>query len=333
MLTSFFQSKEFGEFQDKIPYRGKTWLLKHHDQNLCLVIRQKMRFGKCFLWVPYLRVQGTGYWGLVLEDLRRIAKDENAIFARVEPAEGFDDKDIAELKKKWLIKPAKKRFTPEHTLILNLEKTEEELLAQMKPKGRYNINVARKNGVVVKQFNDKIPEKDFDAFYKILEKTGERDEFGIHPKSFYKTLLDTFVPKKMASLFLAYNKEGAVVAGIIVIFYGDTATYYYGASDYTHRNLMAPYALQWEAIREAKKRGMKYYDFLGIAPVTLSLSPFDSAHGDPELVEGSKGDRHPWAGVTDFKKKFGGREVSFPKAFDVVYKPVWYKAMVVAKRV
>lgn len=258
---------------------------------------------------------------VLFEDLRRIAKEEGAIFVRVEPAESFDDTEIAKLKEKWKIAPAKKRFTPEHTLILDLDKNEDEILAQMKPKGRYNVNVARKNGVVVKQFSDKIPEKDFNAFYEILEKTGERDEFGIHPKSFYKTLLATFTSKGMASLFLVYSpchceesRHGGmtkqstcasqVVAGIIVIFYGDTATYYYGASDYTHRNLMAPYALQWAAIREAKKRGMKYYDFLGISP--------------------SDNKNHPWAGVTEFKKKFGGREVSFPKAFDVIYKPFWY---------
>jgi len=310
VASTFFQSREFAEFQDKIPYRGKTWLLKHGERDLHLVIRQKMRFGKCFLWVPYI---GGEIHNMLLQDLARIAKEENAIFARIEPHTNADTARIEDLRKSWRIRHAKKRFTPEHTLILDLEKTEEELLAQMKPKGRYNIGVARKNGVVVKQSNDKIPEKDFDAFYKILEKTGERDEFGIHPKSFYKTLLDTFIPKKMASLFLAYDKKGVVVAGIIVIFYGDTATYYYGASDHGYRNLMAPYALQWEAIREAKKRDIKYYDFLGIAPTDVTLR-------EPQ------GDRHPWAGVTDFKKKFGGREVSFPKAFDVVYKPVWYLA-------
>lgn len=241
---------------------------------------------------------------VLFEDLARIAKEEGAIFARVEPGENWQDSDTAELKKQWRIRPAKKRFTPERTLVLDLDKSEDEILAQMKPKGRYNIGVAQKKGVVVKQLGADVPVPDFDAFYKILEKTGERDEFGIHPKSFYKTLLETFAPQGMASLFLAYDKEETIVAGIIVIFYGNTATYYYGASDYAHRNLMAPYALQWEAIREAKKRGMRYYDFLGIAPTDNK--------------------KHPWAGVTEFKKKFGGREKGFPKVFDVVYKPVLY---------
>jgi len=84
----------------------------------------------------------------------------------------------------------------------------------------------------------------------------------------------------------------------------DWGIYYYGASDNHYRKVMAPYLLQWEAIKESKKRGCKYYDFLGIAP------------------EGAV--NHPWAGVTQFKGKFGGEVVDYPKAKDLVLKPFWY---------
>lgn len=304
-ISSFFQSKEFAEFQDKIPYRGKTWLLKYHDQDLCLVIRQKLRFGKCWLWVPY---GPLGFSEEIFEDLARIAKEEKAIFARIEPPSKFlPGEEFDFLKSRWRIVKSKQRFTPEHSLILDLEKTEDEILAQMKPKGRYNILTAKRHNVLIQQYNSNISEKDFGAFYKILQKTGSRDGFGIHPKYFYKTLLEVLAPKKMASLFLAHH-QNAVIGGIIVVFYKDTATYYYGASSYEHRSLMAPYLLQWEAIREAKRRGMKYYDFLGIAPP-----------GE---------ENHPYAGITEFKKKFGGREVIYPPAFDIIYKPIWYRAAV-----
>jgi lipid II:glycine glycyltransferase (peptidoglycan interpeptide bridge formation enzyme) len=173
----------------------------------------------------------------------------------------------------------------------------------MKPKGRYNISVALRHGVNVEKFVHVHKQENFADFYQLLKKTAQRDDFGIHPKYFYETLLETF--GENSRLFLAFSKDKKVIGGIIVIFYKDTATYYYGASDHAHRNLMAPYLLQWEAIREAKRRGMKYYDFLGIAP------PGDK--------------NHSYAGITEFKKKFGGKEVSYPTAFDIVYKPMLYK--------
>lgn len=306
---TFFQSWAFGEFQEKIPYRGKCWALVAKDAT-CLVIKMKLRFGKCWLWIPYGPLTNChaepveASLNQIFEDLAKIAKEERAIFARIEPPSGFLFRPGAEFD--WHTKKSPDRFTPEHTLILDLEKTEEEILAQMKPKGRYNIQIAKRHNVLVQQYNSDIPEKDFTAFYEILKKTGNRDGFGIHPKYFYKTLLETLAPKKMASLFLAYY-QSAVIGGIIIMFYKDTATYYYGASSNKHRNLMAPYLLQWEAICETKRRGMKTYDFLGTAPPNAK--------------------NHLWSGITDFKKKFGGKEITYLPAFDVVYRPFLYRAM------
>lgn len=283
---TFFQSALFEKFQEKIPYRGKTW----RTSDGCLVVRIKMRFGFSWLWLPYAPPLKQPAFA----ELAKIAKEERAIFARIEPflpGEEFDSTKSPQ------------RFTPEHSLVLDLEKSEEEILAQMKPKGRYNIQIAKRHGVLVHRYGSDAPEKDFAAFYEILKKTGGRDGFSIHPKFFYATLLETFGAEG-ANLFLAYSPDKKVIGGIIVIFYKDTATYYYGASDYEHRNLMAPYLLQWEAIHEAKRRGMKHYDFLGIAPPHAK--------------------KHPYAGITEFKKKFGGREITYPPAFDVVYRPIPY---------
>lgn len=306
MDATFFQSWVFGEFQEKIPYRGKTWALiviaNNDIKATCLVIKQKLPFGFSWLWVPY---GPLGFSEEIFADLARIAKEESAIFARIEPPLHWKNEYTEVLKKSWRIMPSKKRYTPEHTLILDIEKSEDEILAQMKPKGRYNIGVAQKHRVTIHQWRG--DQKEFDAFYEILKKTAVRDNFGVHPKFFYEELLKTLGPMGMATLFLAYAP--GVIAGIIVVFYKDTATYYYGASDHTYRHLMAPYLLQWEAIREAKRRGIKHYDFLGIAPVNEK--------------------NHPWAGVTEFKKKFGGKPLVYPAAFDIMYKPFWYKAFLI----
>ncbi len=100
-------------------------------------------------------------------------------------------------------------------------------------------------------------------------------------------------------LFLADFKN-KIIAANIVVFWEKTAIYLHGASDYEQRNLMAPHLLQWEQIKEAKKRGCIEYDFWGI-------------------------DEKKWPGVTRFKKGFGGREVEYPGAFDLIFQPVWYK--------
>lgn len=320
---TIFQSGFFGKFQEKIPYRGKVMevTIKNVDGKIkasCLVVRQKMPLGYSWLWIPYgplLALEdGDSEEAMfieIFEEIEAIAQAERAVFTRIEPIHEFDIHQAKYLSKEYPIRKSHRRYTPEHTLILNLHDDEDALLVQMKPKGRYNIKVAQKNGVEVSRYNDfkEIPEKDFDAFYEILRSTGERDDFGIHPRDFYASLLKNLSGK--SSLFLAYapsdTKEKKVIAGIIVTYYKDTATYYYGASSYENRNLMAPYLLQWEAIKEATKRGFKTYDFLGISP--------------PDVKN------HSWAGVTDFKEKFGGKRKKFPPAFLIVHKPFLFRLL------
>lgn len=209
------------------------------------------------------------------------------------------------------IKKSFERYTPETTLVLDLSLSEEEILKQMKPKGRYNIKIAERHGVVIEQYSRSLrsprlsrnDSDEFDAFYKILAKTAKRGGFHCHPKAYYENLLQFFGEKNMAELFVA-KYHGSIIAGIIVIFYNDTAIYYYGASSYARRDLMAPYLLQWEAIKQAKKRNLRYYDLFGIAPL------------------GAR--NHSWQGVTEFKKKFGGQIVQYAEAFDIIYQPFWY---------
>ena len=137
--------------------------------------------------------------------------------------------------------------------------------------------------------------------YNILLQTGNRDGFGIHSKSYYQKMLEALGDK--AQLLVA-KYGGKVIAGGIFVYLEEWGIYYYGASDHSYRKSMAPYLIQWHAIQEAKKRGCKFYDFLGIAPENTP--------------------NHPWAGVTDFKKKFGGQVVSYPQAKDMIIRPFWY---------
>ncbi len=272
-----------------------------------LVVRQAMGFGKTWLWAPRGPVLAQGLatqeaqdaWELLLEACKNWARLNGAVFLRVEPGQTTEGVTLTGA-------PSKEEYLPSHTLILDLKLSQEKLLEQMAQKGRYNIKIAEKAGVVVRKGKG----ADLDAFYAILGQTGARDGFGVHPLSFYKDFLR--VLGEEAELYVA-EFEGRIVGGMLVTFFGDTATYYYGASSNEDRKVMAPYLLQWHAICEAKKMGFKTYDFLGIAP------------------DGAAGEKHALAGVTQFKTRFGGTRVDTLGSRVFVYRRAWWMVRNLAK--
>lgn len=131
----------------------------------------------------------------------------------------------------------------------------------MKPKGRYNIRLAEKKGVVVEEVEGN--DETISTFFHLMQETTTRDHFSGNTKEYYLYFMEQ-VPG--ARLYLAKHEDIAISAGIFV-FFEDVAIYYYGASTSReeYRNLMAPYALQWKAIQDAQASGIRWYDFLGVA--------------------------------------------------------------------
>ncbi len=164
----------------------------------------------------------------------------------------------------------------------------------MHPKGRYNINVAKKHGIEIR----KGAISDIDSFYGLLQGTGTRDAFRISQKSHYTR----FLSELKGSFIMMAEHQGKAVAGLMGVIWNGTGIYYYGASSYEHRHLMAPYLLQWEAMKYCKQEGCTKYDLLGI-------SPDNAAANDP------------WAGITDFNRKFGGPVVTYPPEQMMVMRP------------
>jgi lipid II:glycine glycyltransferase (peptidoglycan interpeptide bridge formation enzyme) len=216
---------------------------------------------------------------------------------------------------------------PPDTVIVDLDAEEEEILARMKSKWRYNIGLAERKGVTVSRYaaayllhgDDGL--KTFDAYYRLYEETAARDGIGIHGADYYRTLFEKAaqtapdaVPVDIR-LYLA-NHEGEAVAGIVTLFRGAEAVYLYGASANRKRNLMAPYALQWSAMLDAKAAGCVHYDLYGIPP--------HSAEEDPD---------HPMAGLYRFKTGFGGRIVRRPGCHDYVYRPLFAAPYFAAEKI
>ncbi len=189
---------------------------------------------------------------------------------------------------------------PIRSILLDLTPDETTLLTQMKEKWRYNVRLAARKGVSVREAANV---EDVRSWYTLLQTTSTRDQFGIHTLDYYLHAWHTLAPQH-ARLLLAEH-EGHLLAGIFVSLYARQAIYLYGASSNEQRQLMPNYLLQWEAIRWAKSMGASSYDFWGIPATDNS----DEA----------------MAGVYRFKSGWGGRVVQFPGAFERVYRPLLYK--------
>jgi lipid II:glycine glycyltransferase (peptidoglycan interpeptide bridge formation enzyme) len=198
---------------------------------------------------------------------------------------------------------------PPNTILVDLRPSPDEILANMKQKTRYNIRLAAKKDVTVRQGGL----KDIAIFNKLMRQTGERDQFGVHTPMYYHAAFEIFAPTNQVALFLA-EYEGRPLAGVMVFVLGDTAAYLYGASSNEERQRMPTYAVQWAAIEWAKARGCHWYDLWGVPD-----APEDE-------LEANFTDRHDglW-GVYRFKRGFGGQIQRTIGASDRSYNKLVYK--------
>jgi lipid II:glycine glycyltransferase (peptidoglycan interpeptide bridge formation enzyme) len=182
---------------------------------------------------------------------------------------------------------------PQKTLVLDLKIEAENLLATMHQKTRYNIRLAEKKGVKIVLGGP----ADFNEFWRLMSMTSERDGFRIHNQKHYQNLLAA--PADFIQLFFA-QYEGQKIATALVCSFGTQVTYLHGASDNKYRNVMAPYLLQWEIIKQAQVSGATIYDFYGV-------------------------NEKKWPGVTRFKLGFGGEIREYFGVFDIVLRSGIYQ--------
>ncbi len=203
--------------------------------------------------------------------------------------------------------PGRHAIQPSRTLVVDLKADEEQILARMKQKTRYNIKLALKKGVVIHTSSD-LP-----AFYRLIQQTAGRDQFGVHSLEYYSQVYDLFYPRGACELLVA-EYQGQPLAALMVFAQGQRAWYLYGASASDHRDRMPTYLLQWEAMRWARSRGCTEYDLWGVPDE------------DEQVLESQFTTRKDglWR-VYRFKRGFGGHLMRSVGPWDRVYQPAFYR--------
>ena len=250
---------------------------------------QSSFLGRPYFYAPYGPVaadenRAAEYFAEMAEKIR--ALHPRAIFLRTEPR----------FAAAW--GTASPNVSPHQTLVLDLSKSQDQLLAEMHAKTRYNIHVAEKHGVEVR-----VEDAASDAACELLAETSRRAGIRGYTPAYYKKI-------PSAKVYCAYL-HGDLLAANIVLRYGDTSVYLFGGSSSKERSAMAPYLAQWRAICDAREAGAKIYDFWGVET-------------DPS---------HPWAGFSRFKLGFGGEVKTFGGTRDSVFGPAWYNAYRAARRI
>lgn len=314
-FAAFPQSWAWGQFRVSRGCRIKRFALTNEKGEIHVAVQMEERVRR-FGFGYWLAPRGPVFSSHLSESVKRDAMKElcqklsehpelqkKTVFWRMEP--------VIELGRPDGFVPLSFRRTdamnPASTRVLDLAPSEEELLKQMHEKTRYNIRLADRNGVTVRRGNGIA---DLNAFLTLMEETASRDGFVQHASPYLAATYNALAPQGMATIRLAEH-GGKILAANMEIAFGDTVTYLYGSSSSESRNVMAPYALHWDAIRDAKKRGFAIYDFWG---------------ANPEW-KGSVYYKDSWEGISRFKRGFGGRQINLVGTWDLPLMPFVYAAM------
>lgn len=237
----------------------------------------------------------------ILRFLYDYGKKNNVIFIKVEPyielgTLGVNTHSLLV----WVWVSSSHPLFPKWTLLLDLTKSEDELLKDMHPKTRYNIRLAEKKGVIVKEMTN---DQGFATFSKLYFATCRRQKYFGHDLKYHKTIFET-LKNKIVHILIAFYRDIPLAAYEVFIF-NDVLYYPYGGSSEQHRNLMSNNLLMWEVIRFGRKMGCQTFDMWGALPPDSKPN-------------------HPWAGFTRFKQGFGGHLVELAGSYDLVIKKPLY---------
>ena len=309
--TGFMQSSWWADFRVTTGFEHFGAILRTPDGIVGGAMVQRYSFSgeNCFYYIqdgPVLPAEASiagDVFEAILEEIdrRRTTDQQRVSHLRIEPRW----ESLPDFVNGFTSLQSKDRYLePRNTLCIDLRPSEDAILSQMKPKGRYNIRVAQRHGVLVSEDNS---ERGLGDFLSIYEDTAARQRFGAKPPEYFEELTSVLWSCGRGSLFFAEH-EGVRVAAALVVYFGKRATYFFGGSLVKNRQVMAPCLLHFEIMRQAKGRNYEWYDLWGVSPENKTDDP--------------------WRDISVFKRKFGGREVRLVPALDYVYDQEAYQLYV-----
>lgn len=294
------QTWEWGAFKERHGWQAERWLWEASGavQAAALVLSRPLGFRALrLLYVPkgpLLEYDDLPLFERVLGDLEGMARARRALLVKIDPdvrAEGPQGATAIALLTRRGWRAARQQVQFRNTLLLDLARDLDDVLAGMKPKWRYNIRLAVRHGVTVRLGGaDDLP-----LLYQMYQETSQRDRFVIRPEAYYRDLWGTFLAAGLAQPLIA-EVSGEPVAMVVLFRFADRAWYMYGASRDLHREKMPNHLLQWEAIRWARAEGCTVYDLWGA----------------PERLD----ETDPLWGVYRFKQGFGAEWARHIGAYD-----------------
>ncbi len=301
----FLQSEEWRKFKEKTGL--KTFLVEQDGKFYASILKQVLPLKFQYFFIPrgpFLDVDAN--IDNAIKELLFLAKKEKISWIRIEP-QTFQDFEKIKKSLSYKIEKSPKNLQPPQTMILDLTKSEEELLMQMKEKTRYSVRLSSRKGVEFYETNSK---SDFNEFLSLMKETAERNKINIQSDDYFKILLDDFKNDNVKLYVAKYDEK--ILSTMFMYYNNETATYLYGASSGQLRNLNASTGLYWHTIQEAKKKGFLKYDFWGT----------DIVKKDGNYVP----KENNWKGISRIKLGFCPKcdPVDFPGTYDVVLKPCKY---------
>ena len=296
--ANFLQSPEYGRMNELL---GDKAITEDFDgKGYALMIVRHAKRGR-YLEIPcgpLIDWKNAAARCKVFDRIREVAQAEGCVFVRMRP-QLLATPENSQMLEEMGMKKSPMHLAAEHTVMIDLTLSEEELLAGMRRQTRYEVRRAEKLGITVLDGNS---EEIFREFHQVQVETARRQNFV--PPSLDALLAERKAFQHKIEIYMARTAEGEKIAYGLIIKDGDEADYYEAASTELNRKLPGAYALLWKAMRDLKKEGYKRFNLWGIAPA-----------GQPN---------HRYAGVTTFKTGFGGEVVEFVPAHDMVISRMKY---------
>ena len=305
------QSCRWGEFKQRHGWKAHRILANDPTGTAMAQVLYRFRGPLSLGYVPrgpVISGEPAILWPLLLEKIDTSARQNRAIMTLIELNVPLGLEDPS---RKAGVFRGSEHVLPRRTVKVPLT-DDDSILSQMHQKTRYNIRLAQRRGVVIERHlggADAV-----DAFYRLMQDTAERNEFGIHSLAYYQDFLNLFGDE--AVLMFAKVENGAIASALIAARFGREAIYMYGASSTRHRAHGAAFLLQFEAMRWARESGCKTYDLWGIP----EHDPESVRSEDESSIAGTRGS--DWRGLHRFKTGFGGEVVSYPTVLERHHLPL-----------